>query len=122
MPTFFQNKLIKGLRGFIVLFLAEKSKQELRPALLALMFAELGSVAAHAGSLAPLQGALSEQPLRPARWHQRALMLSRTGDQPVPLTRFWLEVSPRDSPGYFRSFLLLSKSEMPPAQSLCASS
>lgn len=51
---------------------------------------------------APPRPSGSERPLSPARWHHGALTLPHSGASRSHVTRFWLEVTPRDSPGRVR--------------------
>lgn len=51
---------------------------------------------------APPRPSGSERPLCPARWHHGALTLPHSGASRSHVTRFWLEVTPRDSPGRVR--------------------
>lgn len=92
------------------------------PALLDMLFAELGCCGLGVPGPPPgLPGPAQSSPSIQQGWHQRALELLALGPARHTSHTLGWKLPPRDSPGHFRSFLVLSKSEMPPVPSLCAS-
>jgi hypothetical protein len=116
MPTFFKNKFIKCLRGFIVCFWQRSQSRvtETTPSLIPC----LQSWGCFTSSWGPLRSCGVPVPYRPICSTESSLSSDFCSQQnQTQVTAHTL--LPRGSSGHFSAFLASSKSEMPAAWPLC---